>query len=111
MYVVKQFFTARKRSLGQGNVFTPVCHSVHGGRAGLHPGGRVSAFWGVGVGVGHTPLMGYGQRAGGTHPTGMHPFGFEIFEIRQIFLAVHNQPTNKQTHRPRSEKISHFTLF
>ena len=24
-------FTARKRSLGQGNVFTPVCHSAHGG--------------------------------------------------------------------------------
>ena len=23
--------TARKRSLGQGNVFTLVCHSVHGG--------------------------------------------------------------------------------
>ena len=23
--------TARKRSLGQGNVFTPVCHSVHRG--------------------------------------------------------------------------------
>ena len=23
--------TARKRSLGQGNIFTPVCHSVHGG--------------------------------------------------------------------------------
>ena len=22
--------TTRKRSLGQGNVFTPVCHSVHG---------------------------------------------------------------------------------
>ena len=22
--------TARKRSLGQGNNFTPVCHSVHG---------------------------------------------------------------------------------
>ena len=22
-------FTARKRSLGQGNIFTPVCHSVH----------------------------------------------------------------------------------
>ena len=29
--------TARKRSLGQGGVFTPVCHSVH--REGLHPGG------------------------------------------------------------------------
>ena len=24
-------FTARKRSLGQGNIFTPVCHSVQGG--------------------------------------------------------------------------------
>ena len=24
-------FTARKRSLGQGNIFTPVRHSVHGG--------------------------------------------------------------------------------
>ena len=38
------FITARKRSLGQGNIFTPVCHSVHrggmcgcGGEAG---GGR-----------------------------------------------------------------------
>ena len=31
-------FTVRKRSLGQGNVFTPVYHSVHIG--GLHPGGR-----------------------------------------------------------------------
>ena len=26
--------TARKRSLGQGNIFTPVCHSVHGGGGG-----------------------------------------------------------------------------
>ena len=24
-------FTGRKRSLGQGNIFTPVCHSVYGG--------------------------------------------------------------------------------
>ena len=28
-------FTARKRSLGQGNVFIPVCHSVHRGEGGL----------------------------------------------------------------------------
>ena len=27
--------TARKWSLGQGNVFTPVCHSVHRGQGGL----------------------------------------------------------------------------
>ena len=26
---VKSVITARKRSLGQGNIFTPVCHSVH----------------------------------------------------------------------------------
>ena len=34
------FITARKRSLGQGNIFTPVCHSVHsGGHAWLLWGG------------------------------------------------------------------------
>ena len=27
----------RKRSLGQGNVFTPLCHSVHGGRGSAQP--------------------------------------------------------------------------
>ena len=30
-----RLFTARKRSLEQGNVFTPVCHSVHRGRGWL----------------------------------------------------------------------------
>ena len=29
-YTTPIVITARKRSLGQGNVFTPVCHSVHG---------------------------------------------------------------------------------
>ena len=30
-FVVKgKLITARKQSLGQGNIFTPVCHSVHG---------------------------------------------------------------------------------
>ena len=37
---VASIFTARKRSLGQGNIFTPVCHSVHGGGACVvAPGG------------------------------------------------------------------------
>ena len=31
--------TARKRSLGQGNIFTPVCHSVHRGASVVAPGG------------------------------------------------------------------------
>ena len=34
-------FTARKRSLGQGNIFAPVCHSVHRGEyMGRYPLGR-----------------------------------------------------------------------
>ena len=89
--------TARKRSL-QGYVFTPVCQSFCSQGGGLHPEG--SAYRGVqhpagiciqgglhpgglhrgggdlhpGGGVGQTPsdTTGYGQRAGGTHPTGMH---------------------------------------
>ena len=50
--------TARKRSLGQGNVFTPACHSVQGKvciRRVLHAGG--STF------------------RGGLHPGGLHPEG------------------------------------
>ena len=34
----KNIITARKRSLGQGNIFTPVCHSVHRGSAPVHAG-------------------------------------------------------------------------
>ena len=42
-------FTARKRSLGQGNIFTPVCHSVHrGGHAKLLGGGHA---WLLGGGM------------------------------------------------------------
>ena len=35
-----EIITARKRSLGQGNVFAPVCHSIDG-RGALHPGREV----------------------------------------------------------------------
>ena len=41
-------FTARKRSLGQGNIFTPVCHSVHrGGMRGCSGGACMVASEGV----------------------------------------------------------------
>ena len=83
--------TARKRSLGQGNIFTPVCHSVHkgGGSASVHDGmppprdqappGPAPPGPGAprdqaprGPGTPGTEHAGrYGQRAGGTHPTGM----------------------------------------
>ena len=51
----KYVITTRKRSLGQGNVFTPVCDS----------------FCSRGGGVKGIPPLGRSQ-AGGTHPTGMH---------------------------------------
>ena len=67
----KYIFTARKRSLGQGDIFTPVCHSVHGG--------GVAWFWGGTAPGGGLVLggclvedpPGTATAAGGTHPTGM----------------------------------------
>ena len=76
-----------KWSLGEGNVFTHVCHSVHRGgsafKGGLHWGGwadptGLPTGGSASRGVNQTPTrdtwdtMGYGQQAGGTHPTGMH---------------------------------------
>ena len=44
------FITARKRSLGQGNIFTPVCHSVHrGGACMVAPRGACMVALGRGV--------------------------------------------------------------
>ena len=91
--VLRFLVTVRKRSLGQGNIFTPVCYSVQGGGtwAGTPHGrhtpwqvyspGQVHPAWQL-----HTPgqvhplrqvhpqqcMLEYGQQAGGTYPTGMH---------------------------------------
>ena len=59
--------------LGQGNVFTPVCHSVHGGVCHTHTPGETPP--------GQTAhpaqcMLGYAQQAGGTHPTGMQSCSF-----------------------------------
>ena len=64
-------FTARKRSLGQGNVFTSGCHSVHGGGGGDPAPGTTR----------------YGERAGGMHPTGMHPCIINIFPLLPVFIC------------------------
>ena len=68
--------TARKRSLGQGNIFTPVCHSVHRGDLVREGGCLVQGVPAPGV---SGPRGGAWWRpprtataAGGTHPTGMH---------------------------------------
>ena len=87
-----------KRSFGQGNIFTPVCHSVHRGvwsrEGGLQFFGGVWSWGGLqffrGEGLqffgglqfffffdfcflwGYPPPLEYGQRSADTHPTGMH---------------------------------------
>ena len=42
MYTIPWVITTRKRSLGQGNIFAPVCHSVNMGGVSeqVHPPGR-----------------------------------------------------------------------
>ena len=56
-----------KRSLGQGNIFTPVCHYVHG--AGCFLGGMPG---------GDPPPLRTATAAGGMHPTGMHSCNFLV---------------------------------
>ena len=86
---VDWIFTVRKRSLGQGNVSTPVCPPFcsRGGVCilgvcirGVFIRGGV-CIWGLGGGGRHLgggwadpppDTMGYSQWGGGTHPTGMH---------------------------------------
>ena len=59
--------TPRKRSLGQGNIFAPVCHSVHGGStwAGTPP-------WAGTPQAGTPPGQVHSPRAG-TPPRQVHP--------------------------------------
>ena len=56
--------------LSQGNVFTPVCHSVHRGEWQTPPWEQTPS------GSRHPPYAvhagRYGQQSGGMHPTGMH---------------------------------------
>ena len=67
-----------QRSCGQGNIFTPVCHSVHRGvSARENPPCQGEPPWDQ-TPRDQTPLppgeqtAAYDQRATGTHPTGMH---------------------------------------
>ena len=64
--ITVSIITAPKRSLGQGNVFTSVCHSVHRGsasRGGLHPGGSPS-----GGSASRGFALGGSASRGGLHP-------------------------------------------
>ena len=66
--------TARNE-VGQGNVLTPVCHSIHKGVCHTPPDQTPPTPLGRHSPLGRHPpvqcMLGYGQQAGGTHPTGM----------------------------------------
>ena len=77
--LLKQFITARKRSLGQGHIFTSVCHSVH---RGGDPSRGVCIQWGwadppswdtmdmVCIHPGVVHIQREGLPPGGLHPVG-----------------------------------------
>ena len=64
-----------QRSCGQGNIFTPVCHSFCSQGGG---GVCLSACWDT------TPPP--GSRAAGTHPTGMHSCLENVFLCRAAII-------------------------
>ena len=72
--VLIHIITTRKRSFGQGNIFSSVCQEFcsWGGVPGqVHPPpGRCTPWAGSPPRAVHAGK--YGQQAGGTHPTGMH---------------------------------------
>ena len=66
-------FTARKRSLGQGNLFTPVCDSVHRGVSWqTPPSGADTPPRQTPPQQADTPSPEMATAADGTHPAGMH---------------------------------------
>ena len=97
LYLPSCIFTALKRSLGQGNVFTSVCHSVQGGgvtsqhasqipwlvswgstpRGSLHPGVRVYLHGGLPSG---RPPHATGTRKGDSY--------WNAFLLKSKFSAV-----------------------
>ena len=95
--------------LRQGNVFTPVCHSVHGGmRASMPPPPGTHSRGS------HPPwacrfppppdTMRYGQWAGGTHPTGMHTFDSKD-QVRKSCFCTQNSAHSVISWRHLCRKI------
>ena len=89
------FITARKRSLGQGNIFSSVCQEFcpRGGlpqcMLGYHLPGPDSPPPNQTPQTRHPPCAvhaeRYGQRAGGMHPTGMQS---SCLNVQLKFLTI-----------------------
>ena len=81
-----QIFTARKRSLGQGNIFSSVCqefYSQGGVPRQVPPRAGTPPWAGTPPAQVHPPEAvhagRYEQQAGGTHSTGMHSCCFTFW--------------------------------
>ena len=76
--------TARKRSLGQGKIFRAVCQSYSG-----HGGGHVwqEAYMAGGVCQRGMCAGEMATEAGGTHPTGIHSYYFDINCLNYNLIA------------------------
>ena len=64
--ITHQYHYRPQRRCGQGNIFTPVCHSVHGGVSSRDTPGRENPHW-------ETPLARRRTPPGRTPPLGRPP--------------------------------------
>ena len=83
-YTVHNIFTARKRSLGQGNIFRSVCQEFCS-----QGGGAIPACLAAGGVLSQRPLQ-TATAAGGTYPTGMHSCSHYVW---LVFPASQNSIT------------------
>ena len=85
-----QIFIARKRSLGQGNIFTDVCHSVHGRGVASQRASQGVCIHGR---LGRSPpqyywnTTDYRRQTGGTHPTRIHSC-FVVYRHKLICTKI-----------------------
>ena len=100
---VSVFFTARKRSLDQGNIFSRVCQEFcsQGGSASVHAGippGATPPPEQAPPRSRHPPCTvhawRYGQQLGGMHPSGMQSCLLKLSRLKGEFLKL-------RIHKPR----------
>ena len=98
-------FTARKRSLGQGNIFAPVCHSVHKGVC-------LSACWDT---LPHPlvadPLLVADPPPGSRHPS-LRSACWELLATsrRYVFYRMHSCFTSALSENMNKEHTTDYRL-
>ena len=83
---VRFIFTTRKRSLGQGNIFTNICHSVPGWGGGFPT--CITGHMTRGVCIQEGLHLGVGLLPGSLHTGGLHPGGLGRTPLRDIWHTV-----------------------